>query len=133
MSSARVRRYFPPSWSVQELPACFIIRDKLAHIHFEDKPVKQLTRDEAQLVAAHIAKLPELLCRPSDAGTLLGGVQFAQVAVDTETHQRYHETLNNLTPADVYLGRGQTILLNRKRIKRNTIQNRRLLHQNKAA
>ncbi len=53
--------------------------------------------------------------------------------VDHYNHQRYHESLNNLTPADVYLGRGQTILLNRERIKRSTIQNRRLLHQNKAA
>jgi hypothetical protein len=41
--------------------------------------------------------------------------------------------LSNLTPADVYLGRDQTILLQRERIKRQTIQNRRLLHQNKAA
>lgn len=48
-------------------------------------------------------------------------------------HQRYHESLNNLTPADVYFGRGQTILLEREKIKRNTIQNRRLQHQNEAA
>ena len=48
-------------------------------------------------------------------------------------HQRYHESLKNLTPADVYFGRGQTILLERERIKRNTIQQRRLQHENKAA
>lgn len=48
-------------------------------------------------------------------------------------HQRYHESINNLTPADVYFGRGQTILLERERIKRNTINQRRLQHQNKAA
>jgi hypothetical protein len=48
-------------------------------------------------------------------------------------HQRYHESLKNLTPADVYFGRGQTILLKRERIKRDTIQNRRLQHQKKAA
>jgi hypothetical protein len=38
-----------------------------------------------------------------------------------------------LTPADVYFGRGQTILLERERIKRKTIQNRRLLHHKQAA
>jgi putative transposase len=48
-------------------------------------------------------------------------------------HQRYHESLRNLTPADVYFGRGQTILLDRERIKRNTIQQRRLIHQQHAA
>jgi transposase InsO family protein len=42
---------------------------------------------------------------------------------------RYHESLKNLKPADVYFGRGQTILNNRERIKRDTIQNRRLQHR----
>ncbi|MGA7012387.1 MAG: IS3 family transposase [Pseudolabrys sp.] len=53
--------------------------------------------------------------------------------VDHYNHRRYHESLSNLTPADVYFGRGQTILLERERIKRNTIQKRRLQHQKKAA
>jgi putative transposase len=46
---------------------------------------------------------------------------------------RYHESIANLTPADVYFGRGQTILLERERIKRQTIQNRRLHHRGQAA
>ena len=37
--------------------------------------------------------------------------------------------MNNLTPADVYFGRGQTILLERERIKRKTIEHRRLQHR----
>ena len=49
--------------------------------------------------------------------------------VDHYNHRRYHESLSNLTPADVYFGRGQTILLDRERIKRQTIQQRRLIHQ----
>jgi hypothetical protein len=44
-------------------------------------------------------------------------------------HQRYHESLSNLTPADVYFGRGESILEERKRIKEKTIQSRRLQHQ----
>jgi putative transposase len=48
-------------------------------------------------------------------------------------HRRYHESINNLTPADVYFGRGQTILLQRERIKRRTIAQRRLQHQRQAA
>src|SRR4051812_24910780 len=48
-------------------------------------------------------------------------------------HARYHESLHNLTPANVYFGRGQTILLERERIKRRTIANRRLQHHAQAA
>ena len=48
-------------------------------------------------------------------------------------HLRYHESLGNLTPADVYFERGQTILIERERIKRQTIANRRLLHRRQAA
>ena len=53
--------------------------------------------------------------------------------VEHYNHQRYHESLKNLTPADVYFGRGQTILLERERIKRKTIQHRRLQHRKNAA
>ena len=48
-------------------------------------------------------------------------------------HARYHESLDNLTPADVYFGRAEAVLLKRERIKRQTIANRRLQHQLRAA
>ena len=38
--------------------------------------------------------------------------------VEHYNHHRYHESLDNLIPAQVYFGRGQTILLQRERIKR---------------
>jgi transposase InsO family protein len=41
-------------------------------------------------------------------------------------HERYHESLNNLTPADLYFGRAQEVLTQRDRIKRRTMQHRRL-------
>ena len=58
-----------------------------------------------------------------------------QVAVFVEryNHARYHESLNNLTPGDVYFGRAERILLERERIKRKTIANRRLQHRLQAA
>ena len=43
--------------------------------------------------------------------------------------RRYHESLNNLTPEDVYTGRGQAILARRESIKRNTLDIRRRLHR----
>ena len=53
--------------------------------------------------------------------------------VDHYNNRRYHEGLNNLTPADVYHGRGTKILKMREEIKKKTIENRRLQHQAAAA
>jgi putative transposase len=53
--------------------------------------------------------------------------------VEHYNHQRYHESLNNLTPADVYFGRGPIILMEREKIKRQTIDHRRLQHRRNAA
>jgi putative transposase len=46
--------------------------------------------------------------------------------VDYYNRQRYHESLANLTPADVYFGRAQEVLSNRDEIKKRTLQQRRL-------
>src|SRR5262249_62365965 len=53
--------------------------------------------------------------------------------VEHYNHRRYHESLDNLTPADVYFGRGQRILKRRDEIKRKTIEQRRRLHLEAAA
>jgi hypothetical protein len=50
-------RRFPPPWSVEELDACFVVRDgngqQIAYVYFEDEPgrrsaAKLMTRDEAR-------------------------------------------------------------------------------------
>ena len=53
--------------------------------------------------------------------------------VEHYNHRRYHESLDNLTPADVYFGRGARILKRREDIKRLTIDQRRRQHFNAAA
>jgi hypothetical protein len=63
-------RRFPPPWTVEELDACFVVRDhggqKLAYVYFEEEPgrrsaAKLLSKDEARRIAANVAKLPELV------------------------------------------------------------------------
>ena len=56
-----------------------------------------------------------------------------RVFVEHYNHVRYHESIDNLTPADLYFGRAEAILDERKRIKHDTIANRRLQHQLQAA
>ena len=64
---------------------------------------------------------------PSDLENQIG------TFVEYYNHQRYHESLGNVTPADVFFGRDQAILIERKKIKKLTIQNHRLQHQKQAA
>ena len=45
--------------------------------------------------------------------------------VDYYNNHRYHESLNNVTPADVYFGRNREILTKRDKIKRKTLALRR--------
>ena len=53
--------------------------------------------------------------------------------VEHYNHERYHESLNNVTPADVYFGRAQAILNRRERIKAKTIEHRRLQYSKAVA
>jgi hypothetical protein len=66
-------RLFPPPWSIEELEACFIVKDsagqKLAFIYFEDEPgrraaAKLPTKDEAYLAGFRV---DEMDARASDA------------------------------------------------------------------
>ena len=54
--------------------------------------------------------------------------EHLQRFVSYYNHERYHESLNNLTPADVFYGRGEEILEQREMIKRSTLAMRKQIH-----
>ena len=65
---------------------------------------------------------------------LPGDLEFQTGAfVDHYNNHRYHESIGNVAPADAYFGRHTTIIERREKIKKLTIQNRRLNHQRQAA
>jgi transposase InsO family protein len=51
--------------------------------------------------------------------------QAIEAFVEYYNNQRYHESLENLTPADVYFGRSEEVLSKREKIKRETLQARK--------
>jgi len=59
--------------------------------------------------------------------------QAVEAFVGYYNHSRYHESLGNVTPADVYFGRDGTILSERRKTKEKTMKQRRLINQRQAA
>ena len=59
-------RRFPPPWTIERIPCCFIVKDadgqSLAYVYFDNRHiVNTLTEDEARRLAVNIAKLPKLV------------------------------------------------------------------------
>jgi putative transposase len=52
--------------------------------------------------------------------------------VDYHSNKRYHESIGNVTPADVYFARDKAIIREREKTKKLIIQQRRLQHQKQA-
>jgi hypothetical protein len=50
--------------------------------------------------------------------------------VNYYNHKRYHESLGNVSPADVYWGGQKQILRRREQIKIQSLQGRRILYAN---
>lgn len=55
-------------------------------------------------------------------------VEALEKFVENYNNNRYHESLENLTPADVYFGRSEQVLEKRRQIKSESIRNRRMLY-----
>ena len=61
-------RRFPPAWSVEEQPACFLVRDHsgqaLAYVYFEDEPGRRSTEEVSDEVFAFQTGADDFIRKP---------------------------------------------------------------------
>lgn len=112
--------------------SCYIARDLAEYLegqgikHVRSKPYHPQTQGKIERYHRSLKNVIELdnYWQPGELEDQISAF------VDYYNNRRYHEALNNLTPADVYFGRGQEILERRERIKKRTMRKRRSEYSN---
>jgi putative transposase len=98
----------------------FTVRgEDLTHIH--GKPFHPMTQGK---IERYHRSLKNVICLENHYFPW----QLEHAIADFVNHynnQRYHEALNNVTPADVYFGRSKQIRSQRAALKRRTLAQRR--------
>jgi putative transposase len=107
--------------------SCYVSKELAAYLeekgmsHTRGKPYHPMT--QGKIERYHRSMKNEILLQhyyqPAELEREIG--RF----VEYYNHHRYHESLNNMTPADVYFGRAAEIETRRERIKRQTMLHRR--------
>ena len=97
-------KQFGPAYTASSSPSSVI---------FVPHKLERLHRTMKQAVNLHVYYSPWQLSRAID--------RFYRFY----NYQRYHESLGNVTPADVYFGRAEAILARRKVLKACTMEERR--------
>ena len=116
----RIRLLFDngPSYVANDLAECL---ESQGMRHTGGKPYHPRTQGKIELWHLSL-KICVLLESDFLPGVIEGGVTDF---VYPYNHRCYHESLDNLTPADAYLRRGACILERRREIKRRTFEPRR--------
>jgi putative transposase len=114
---------------------CYVSGERKSYLeeqsigHVRSKPFPPITQGKIERYHCSMKSiiLLEHYCSPEELRERIGAF------VDYYSNQRYHESLNNVTPADVYLGRDREILARRKQIKERTLKLKRKLYRNMIA
>ena len=119
-----------PSYIAEEL-ADYISAKKMSHVRGAPFHPQTQGKIERQKQMGHQTLKNRVLLEnyflPGDLENQI------EAFVEHYNHQRYHESLENVTPADAYFGRAEAIIKQRERTKRKTIEHRRLQHRKLAA
>ena len=112
--------------------SCYIAKDLGEYLsldqgieHIRGKPLHPQTQGKIERYHRSIKSvvlLDNYYCPQQLVDAINGYVEYYNT-------KRYHESLDNLTPEDVYLGRGEQILKLRQEIKEKTIRQRRNNYQ----
>lgn len=101
----------------------FLNKQKIRHIR--GRPMHPQTQGKIERYhrsIKNVVKLQKYYCPDELKEAIAHYVNFYN-------HFRYHESLDNVTPADVYYGRKEAILKQREAIKRHTMKQRKLEYQ----
>jgi len=114
-----------PAYHSREL-AEFLTERRIKHIH--GAPYHPMTQGKIERWHRSMKNVVKLQHYYSPAEL----EQAIAAWVEYYNNQRYHEALDNVTPADVYFGRDKEIIKKRNRIKEQTLALRRQQHLQRA-
>jgi putative transposase len=110
-----------PAYHSSEL-AQFLKEQRIKHIHGSPyHPMTQGKIERWHRSMKNVVKLQHYYSPPELENAISAWVEYYN-------NQRYHESLDNVTPADVYFGRDKEIIKKRNRLKEQTLTLRRQHH-----
>lgn len=131
VKKANIKKKEPPKL-LSDNGSCYIAKDLKTFLeeehaidHIRGKPLHPQTQGKIERYHRSIKSvvlLDNYYC-PEQLEEAIGHY------VEYYNTRRYHESLDNLTPEDVYLGRGEKILKQRQKIKEKTIRKRRINYE----
>lgn len=131
VQKANIKKKEPPKL-LSDNGSCYIAKDLKTFLeeeheidHIRGKPLHPQTQGKIERYHRSIKSvvlLDNYYC-PKQLEEAIG--QY----VEYYNTRRYHESLDNLTPQDVYLGKGEKILKQRLKIKEKTIRKRRINYE----